>query len=254
MLNIILVQMAEFYSILKDVKKTTEFCQPTSAASAPDSLQQLVHLVVSPLVSEAPLTVHHEPLEGAAEEDAKPTFVVRTSADLAAATSTTRKAFQTALAKRFVRKRYGRDINSHSHLFDMASALTPALRGMRYLYALKESEAGKEGLFELPVATVKGMIWQKLNERVQTSIRKEREGLSLQEADDGTGAGDPAAKRQKQGGGRCGDISVPAVPGFLDDCDDDDEQNQDNIPGTMSVEEEADEIIKRWHNAKVVLL
>lgn len=234
------------YSIINAVKGVVVYSQTTYESTAQGGLQRLVVLATSTLEPMRPLTV--TPVRAIGQkEDEVPAASTRSHTDLTKVAMATREAFGEAVAKRFVKGRYGSGLGTHSHRFDMAMFLCPAARGMKYIDTLEASTVGKMGGFKEP-EKVKQVIRDQARDLLAKGIafirEQEKKTPVVVEPE-------PRAKRLKTAGSVAVDPRQAefAQEGVLDSSSDEDAEPASDHTNTP--EQEADGILTKWRVFKV---
>lgn len=204
---LLIPQLLELYTLMKEVALVIESCQSTSVPSAPTALQRIVALL-DLLDPSKPLLLHDPehffvlPKRRGIAPAEKKTRVTKQPEELTDVAKTTRGRLHASIFKRFGEKRYGRKYKDESHLFDMAVAFNPAMREHGYINRLAESAS--------LAREVKDKIWLQIAEvaeKVIISMRAEDKmvddamgGERYQTTDKGGGEiYDSSSKRLKMG-------------------------------------------------------
>ena len=163
---------------MKEVALVIESCQSTSVPSAPTALQRIVALL-DLLDPSKPLLLHDPehffvlPKRRGEAQAEKKSRVTKQPEELTDVAKTTRAKLHASVFKRFGEKRYGKKYKEESHLFDMAIAFNPAMRGHGYIDRLAGSACLARG--------IKDKIWLQIAEvaeKVIISMRAEKQMVS----------------------------------------------------------------------------
>lgn len=180
---------------MKEVALVIESCQATSVPSAPSALQHIVALLEL-LHPSKPLSLHdpehffiHPKLRRQAKS-AKKRRVRKQPEDLTDLAKTTRAKLHAAVFKRFGAKRYGKQHEEESHLFDMAVAFNPAMREHGYIDRLADSAS--------VAGEVKEKIWLQIARLAEVVIISKRSKEQVVSGETGS--------RRHQATGRVGEV------------------------------------------------
>ena len=258
---LVVQQLLELYSLMKEVTLVIQSCQSASAPSAPTALLRIVALLdlldpSKPLLLQAPEHYFVLPKKKGQAPSPKKARVRKQPGELTELARITRQKLRAAIFKRFGYKRYGKRYKEESHLFDMVVAFNPAMRELGYIDRLAASPGLSQKVKDkiwLQIAQVaeKVIISKRTEEKmVSDAVGGERYRTTDQDGEAG-GSVDTSRNQRLKMGPEISEVVMANYEsaGLFD-------KPADNPAGASeralrSPLEEAEELLKDWREAQV---